>query len=68
MRFKGAAAAAIQGGGRGHMDFPSNGKHGRHTLLETTRVQWHYRVGHLLADLGWVDLDMGSSKAGGPLL
>ena len=28
----------------------------------------HYRVGHLLADLGWVDLDLESSQAGGPLL
>ena len=27
-----------------------------------------YRVGHLLADLGWVDLDLESSQAGGPLL
>ena len=27
-----------------------------------------YRVGHLLADLGWVDLDLGSSLAGGLLL
>ena len=28
----------------------------------------NYRVGHLLADLGWVDLDLESSQAGGPLL
>ena len=27
-----------------------------------------YRVGHLLADLGCVDLDLESSQAGGPLL
>ena len=27
-----------------------------------------YRVGHLLEDLGWDDLDLGSSRAGGPLL
>ena len=27
-----------------------------------------YRVGHLLADLGWVDMDLESSQAGGPLL
>ena len=26
------------------------------------------RVRHLLADLGWVDLDLESSQAGGPLL
>ena len=27
-----------------------------------------YRVGHLLADLGLVDLDLESSQAGGPLM
>ena len=27
-----------------------------------------YRVAHLLADLGWVDSDLRSSQAGGPLL
>ena len=27
-----------------------------------------YRVGQVVADLGWVDLDLGSSPAGGPLL
>ena len=27
-----------------------------------------YRVGHLLADPGWVDLYLESSQAGGPLL
>ena len=26
------------------------------------------RVGHLLADLGWDDLDLESSQASGPLL
>ena len=28
----------------------------------------YYRVAHLMADLGWVDFDLGCSKAGGPLL
>ena len=27
-----------------------------------------YKVFHQLPDLGWVDLDLGSSSAGGPLL
>ena len=27
-----------------------------------------YRVGHLLADMNWVNLDLESSQAGGPLL
>ena len=27
-----------------------------------------YSVGHLLTDLGWVDLDLESSQADGPLL
>ena len=29
---------------------------------------WIYRASHVLGDLGWVDLDLGSSPAGGPLL
>ena len=32
------------------------------------KILLEYRVGHLLADLGWVDLDLESSQAGGPLL
>ena len=32
------------------------------------RVRRIYRVAHLLANLGWVDLDLGSSLGCGPLL
>ena len=32
------------------------------------KLEQEYRVTHLLANLGWVDFDLGCSKAGGPLL
>ena len=32
------------------------------------RLQINYRVAHLLANLGWVDLDLGSSLGWWPLL
>ena len=31
-------------------------------------MQCKYRASHVLVDLGWVDLDLGSPPAGGPLL
>ena len=33
-----------------------------------TKVVFQYRVAHLLAILGWVDLDLGSSLGWWPLL
>ena len=40
---------------------------GKYSVL-SSKYRQKYRVGHLLADLGWVDLDFESSQAGEPLL
>ena len=39
-----------------------------YSLSIRVKVAGMYRVAHLLANLGWVDLDLGSSLGRGPLL
>ena len=53
---------------RGAWNIPSFLSVHNHRSFSQVSMRLHYRAGHLLADLGWVDLDLESSQAGGPLL